>query len=301
MVRIVSALFAFALLLCVWIVMRDTAAPTQVARASGSAELLSAPLTTPEAQPPAQPLIATPEALVSIAPPAEIAPAAPADPPVPAEPAEDTQRRATDSVLADLTRAQPTLPDVLLAQAGGSGDTVGQSALSGILAARGLNADTADSARPDLAQIVQQALDEGHPDSYVEALLKEAASEGVLQVSPALRTASGEVDTRTLLGQIVARAEADDSTDGVFVPTPDEAVTELDMTGVETRTVQRAEGTETYRFYTVQGGDSLGGIARRFYGDASYYIAIFEANRQILSSPDRIRAGQRLVIPAAER
>lgn len=283
MVRIVSALFIFALLLCAWIVMRDPTAPTQVARASGSAELLSAPLAAPEAQP----LIATPEALVSIAP--------------PAEPAEDTQRRATDSVLADLTRAQPTMPDVLLAQVSGSGDTVGQSALSGILAARGLNTDMGDGARPDLAQIVQQALDEGHPDSYVEALLKEAASEGILQVSPALRTASGELDTRTLLGQIVARAEADDSTDDIFVPAPDEAVTEPDMTGVETRTVQRAEGTETYRFYTVQGGDSLGGIARRFYGDASFYITIFEANRQILSSPDQIRAGQRLVIPAAER
>lgn len=63
------------------------------------------------------------------------------------------------------------------------------------------------------------------------------------------------------------------------------------------RTVQRADRTETYRFYTVQPGDSLGYIAQKFYGDASFYPEIWEANRGILSSPDRIRKGQRLVIP----
>jgi len=63
------------------------------------------------------------------------------------------------------------------------------------------------------------------------------------------------------------------------------------------RVVQRADETEQYRFYTVGAGDSLGAIAIKFYGDARFYAAIFDANRAILSSPDRIRTGQRLVIP----
>ncbi|HSJ09573.1 MAG TPA: LysM peptidoglycan-binding domain-containing protein [Longimicrobiales bacterium] len=51
------------------------------------------------------------------------------------------------------------------------------------------------------------------------------------------------------------------------------------------------------RSYTVKSGDTLGKIARAHYGDASKYNRIFEANRNILSDPDRIQPGQVLVIP----
>jgi len=54
-----------------------------------------------------------------------------------------------------------------------------------------------------------------------------------------------------------------------------------------------------YQFYTVGVGDSLGAIAVKFYGDVAKFNMIFEANRTILSSPDKIRVGQRLVIPRA--
>ena len=50
-------------------------------------------------------------------------------------------------------------------------------------------------------------------------------------------------------------------------------------------------------YYEVVEGDTLSGIAQRFYGDASKYMTIYEANRSQLSSPDEIRVGQRLVIP----
>jgi len=49
--------------------------------------------------------------------------------------------------------------------------------------------------------------------------------------------------------------------------------------------------------YTVQSGDSLSKIAKKFYGDASLYPKIFEANRDQLSDPDKIRAGQSLKLP----
>ena len=49
--------------------------------------------------------------------------------------------------------------------------------------------------------------------------------------------------------------------------------------------------------YEVKSGDTLGAIAQRFYGKASLYPKIFEANRDILTNPDLIKAGQKLKIP----
>lgn len=52
------------------------------------------------------------------------------------------------------------------------------------------------------------------------------------------------------------------------------------------------------RSYKVQPGDSLSKIAKEFYGDATKYQRIFEANRDKLENPDKIQAGQELVIPS---
>ena len=51
-------------------------------------------------------------------------------------------------------------------------------------------------------------------------------------------------------------------------------------------------------FYTVQKGDTLGGISKTHYGDPMKYQAIFEANKPMLSHPDKIYPGQMLRIPA---
>ncbi len=50
-------------------------------------------------------------------------------------------------------------------------------------------------------------------------------------------------------------------------------------------------------FYTVQSGDTLSKIAKQHYGDAGKYPLIFEANRPMLSDPDKIYPGQTLRIP----
>jgi nucleoid-associated protein YgaU len=49
--------------------------------------------------------------------------------------------------------------------------------------------------------------------------------------------------------------------------------------------------------YTVQPGDNLSKISKHFYGDANKYTAIAKANN--LADPDKIKVGQKLVIPAA--
>lgn len=52
-------------------------------------------------------------------------------------------------------------------------------------------------------------------------------------------------------------------------------------------------------YYTVKSGDTLSAISKTVYGDANKYNKIFEANRPMLSSPDKIYPGQTLRIPKA--
>jgi nucleoid-associated protein YgaU len=56
-------------------------------------------------------------------------------------------------------------------------------------------------------------------------------------------------------------------------------------------------GGQQSRTYTVQAGDSLSKISRQFYGNAGDYMKIFNANRDQLTDPNKIQAGQQLVIP----
>ena len=51
--------------------------------------------------------------------------------------------------------------------------------------------------------------------------------------------------------------------------------------------------------YTVQSGDTLSKIAKAHLGDANAYMKIFEANKGLLSDPDKIQPGQVLTIPMA--
>jgi LysM repeat protein len=49
--------------------------------------------------------------------------------------------------------------------------------------------------------------------------------------------------------------------------------------------------------YTVQSGDTLSGIAKKFLGNANAYMDIFNANKDQLTDPDKIKPGQVLKIP----
>ena len=52
------------------------------------------------------------------------------------------------------------------------------------------------------------------------------------------------------------------------------------------------------RWHTVVKGDTLSAIAKAQYGNANQYMKIFEANKPMLSHPDKIYPGQLLRIPA---
>ena len=49
--------------------------------------------------------------------------------------------------------------------------------------------------------------------------------------------------------------------------------------------------------YTVKAGDTLSAIAKAQMGNAQAYMKIFEANKDQLSDPDKIKPGQVLKIP----
>ncbi|QCR38206.1 peptidoglycan-binding protein LysM [Nissabacter sp. SGAir0207] len=61
--------------------------------------------------------------------------------------------------------------------------------------------------------------------------------------------------------------------------------------------VSGAASEQGSRFYNVVSGDTLSKISQKMYGDANQYNKIFEANRPMLSSPDKIYPGQKLRIP----
>ncbi len=62
--------------------------------------------------------------------------------------------------------------------------------------------------------------------------------------------------------------------------------------------IAAADGAGQATFYTVKSGDTLSAISKAHYGSANKYMAIFEANKPMLSSPDKIYPGQVLRIPA---
>jgi nucleoid-associated protein YgaU len=61
-------------------------------------------------------------------------------------------------------------------------------------------------------------------------------------------------------------------------------------------TVADGGGAES-SYREVKSGDTLSKIAKEAYGDANAYMKIFEANKPMLSNPDKIYPGQKLRIP----
>jgi nucleoid-associated protein YgaU len=57
------------------------------------------------------------------------------------------------------------------------------------------------------------------------------------------------------------------------------------------------QSAEAGQFHDVVKGDTLSAISKKYYGDANKYNAIFEANRPMLTHPDKIYPGQKLRIP----
>ncbi len=57
------------------------------------------------------------------------------------------------------------------------------------------------------------------------------------------------------------------------------------------------EPKEKVEYYEIVSGDTLGGIAKRFYGSASKYTRIHAANKELIPDPNKIYPGQKIKIP----
>ena len=71
-------------------------------------------------------------------------------------------------------------------------------------------------------------------------------------------------------------------------------VADIQVTGVKEMSAAVKKKTKTY---TVKAGDTLIAIAKSQLGNASAYMKIFEANKDQLSDPDKIKPGQVLKLP----
>ncbi|MAM63756.1 LysM peptidoglycan-binding domain-containing protein [Maritimibacter sp. UBA3975] len=170
------------------------------------------------------------------------------------------------------------------------GDDAMQQATAAVLAS--LNGATAPTnpAPQSLEAIISQSMQAGESDAYIDALLNEAVTSGSVQVPEALMTVDGRVDTRTLIAAIVQQSMG--SADAAEI----QAIAAEANAGTTPRApaVQEVAGE---RLYTVEQGDSLAYIALIFYKDSGQFERIFEANRDVIASPDKIRVGQQLRIP----
>ena len=195
-------------------------------------------------------------------------------------PADDLQN-LTASVLAGL--GSPSAPP----PATDTGDL--RSMTSGVLAALGAATGPAPGATgpQKLETLIVQALRQGQSDAYLDALLNEAAATGAVTIPAALVTSDGRVDTVTLLASLVQKSAGQGGVDTAAL-----------AAAAGDRPAPRPQRSTQDQLYVVQPGDSLAAISYRFYGETTFYQQIFAANRDLLTSPDKIRIGQKITIPA---
>ena len=61
---------------------------------------------------------------------------------------------------------------------------------------------------------------------------------------------------------------------------------------------ERTQAPRKPQFYVVKAGDSLSKIAEALLGDGDRWPEILDANKSLISDPNRIQPGQKLTIPA---
>jgi nucleoid-associated protein YgaU len=115
-----------------------------------------------------------------------------------------------------------------------------------------------------------------------------AAEGGDLDLDGALRSASVTVGAIRATRAELMRAGGRDA---ALEESIDELIDELER---DQRLVARGLDANLYR---VQRGDTLAGIAGRFYGSTQRWQELHEANRHVLENPDLVWPGLTLVVP----
>ena len=103
-----------------------------------------------------------------------------------------------------------------------------------------------------------------------------------------------DLDTKTrIMTEFNKLVETENTINQISIPKP--AAAPAAAPASAPATAPKAAGGP--RVHEVVKGDTLGAIAKKYYGSANKYMKIFEANRDILNDPDKIKPGQKLTIP----
>lgn len=131
-------------------------------------------------------------------------------------------------------------------------------------------------------------------EDQVQEAMKEIASTtpGVSGLSAEVRgkviTLKGKADSRQAANLVMSKIDQAVKADNI-------------VNAIEVKKAPAPEAAPApaaaERIYEVVSGDTLGAISKKYYGKASAYMKIFEANRDILDNPDLIKVGQKLRIP----
>jgi nucleoid-associated protein YgaU len=125
--------------------------------------------------------------------------------------------------------------------------------------------------------------DEAAPDS--EALKKEVEELGLGAEDIDIQVDGDKVKVR-------GRAKSQEAKEKVVLAVGNVAGVAKVQEEISTEKVDREAV-----FHTVASGDNLSAIAQKYLGNASRYLEIFEANKPMLSDPNKIYPGQVLRIP----
>lgn len=139
---------------------------------------------------------------------------------------------------------------------------------------------SADSAQP-------AAADEPSAQSVANILLNRIQQQN-LSIDNLKVKYNGETDTAEISG--TAKTQADREKAILAVGNVQHVAQVVDNIEIE-------EAAPESTMYTVQAGDTLSKIAADQYGSSGDYMKIFEANKPLLTSPDKIYPGQVLRIP----
>lgn len=131
--------------------------------------------------------------------------------------------------------------------------------------------------------------EEKQPELKAQALLSHIQSLGLPFKKLVVKV---QGDTVTLEGEVAQQSDAEKIA---------LAVGNVEGVAMVDNNLEVADPTPAAQFYTVESGDSLSKIAKQFYGDMNKYQGIFEANKPMLSHPDKIYPGQVLRIPALDK
>ncbi len=148
----------------------------------------------------------------------------------------------------------------------------------------------------------------GEAKAAQEAVNQEASAENVARLNKAAADAIAEYIRTMNLSVDGLNVEFDGASHAVTVSgqAADQATKEKvllccgNVQGVasvnDMLTVADGGGDEP-QIYVVQSGDTLSKISKEYYDDPNKYMAIFEANKPMLTHPDKIYPGQALRIP----